>query len=229
MSARNGKPCVKCGANEWTKGGDCVPCTVVRHRQYYERNRERVKEKARQWREANPERKKANRKREYANNREKAKAAAREWNKLNSERKKQSSRAWYNANKDKANEASKRWARQNRDKINTRYRRWKQQKPEAVTAYTHQRRAKKIASGESFTATEWRALTEHYDNKCLCCGRTDVKLTADHVIPLSKGGPSSIDNIQPLCASCNSSKNTKTIDYRSDKGLPRWIQRKLFE
>ena len=53
---------------------------------------------------------------------------------------------------------------------------------------------------------------------CLCCGKIDVALTMDHVIPLSKGGEHNISNIQPLCGICNSKKNTKAIDYRcSDK------------
>ncbi len=40
-------------------------------------------------------------------------------------------------------------------------------------------------------------------------------LTPDHIIPLSQKGPNTIDNIQPLCLNCNSSKGTKTIDYRA--------------
>ena len=62
---------------------------------------------------------------------------------------------------------------------------------------------------------------------CPLC-KTDVKLTADHVIPISKGGSSFIENMQPLCRSCNSRKKNKTIDYRPGSGLGRWIQRKLF-
>ena len=49
--------------------------------------------------------------------------------------------------------------------------------------------------------------------ECLCCNRRR-KLTADHVIPVSKGGTSYISNIQPLCQPCNSSKGTKTTDFR---------------
>lgn len=69
-----------------------------------------------------------------------------------------------------------------------------------------------------YTATEWRALKKKYGNKCLCCGRSHSqrKLTVDHVIPISKGGPNTIDNIQPLCQPCNSTKHDKTIDYRAE-------------
>ncbi len=229
MSAKNGKPCVKCGANEWNTGGDCVPCTKARRRQHYENNTELMKEKSRRWRAANPEKKKANRKREYANNREKAKADAKQWRENNPERKKQSSREWYCANRGQANENSKRWLRQNRDKASAMLRRWRQENPEASTAQRYRRESREVSSGEIFTAAEWKALKEHYGNKCLCCGRIDVKLTVDHVIPLSKGGSSDIDNIQPLCVSCNSGKHTKTTDYRPEKGLARWVQRKLFE
>jgi 5-methylcytosine-specific restriction endonuclease McrA len=90
----------------------------------------------------------------------------------------------------------------------------------------HRRSSREIGS---YTESEWKKLLESYKNKCLSCGidgdsapkQWDCDgnvlaygLTVDHVIPLSKGGSSYIDNIQPLCLSCNSKKGTKEIDFR---------------
>ena len=228
MSAKDGKPCRKCGANEWNKGGDCVVCAKVYRRNYYQANPERGIEKTRQWREATTERRKANRKAEYARNSENAKANARRWSLDNPERKRETNRKWWQANRERCRERGREWVRKNPDKRRFMVNRWRRENPGASLAATNRRRAKQNAAGGDFTAADWIALVNHYGGKCLCCGRTNVELTADHVIPISKGGASSIDNIQPLCRSCNSRKNDKTIDYRPEAGLGRWVQRKLF-
>jgi 5-methylcytosine-specific restriction endonuclease McrA len=77
----------------------------------------------------------------------------------------------------------------------------------------HNYRARRKGAIGKFTLTEWNDLLFQYGNKCLCC-QTREKLTADHVIPLANGGSNAINNIQPLCRSCNSSKGIKTTDYR---------------
>lgn len=48
---------------------------------------------------------------------------------------------------------------------------------------------------------------------CLRCSSTE-NLVADHVIPTSRGGANTVDNLQTLCHTCNGWKYTKTIDYR---------------
>lgn len=76
-------------------------------------------------------------------------------------------------------------------------------------------RRKKKSVG-SHTLAEWKALKAQYNHTCICCKRQEpeVQLTRDHIVPLSKGGTNNIDNIQPLCQSCNSKKHRKTVDYR---------------
>ena len=48
--------------------------------------------------------------------------------------------------------------------------------------------------------------------RCVACGKspateTGVKLHVDHVVPWSRGGDSSIDNLQTLCETCNLGKS----------------------
>ncbi len=65
------------------------------------------------------------------------------------------------------------------------------------------------------TFGEWELLKKQYGYICPCCKlqEPDIKLTVDHIIPLSKGGTDLIDNIQPLCMKCNVKKHTKVIKY----------------
>ena len=57
---------------------------------------------------------------------------------------------------------------------------------------------------------EWSDLKEKFNNKCAIC-KKETKLTKDHIVPLSKGGNDFIENIQPLCKSCNSKKHNKIL------------------
>ena len=52
-----------------------------------------------------------------------------------------------------------------------------------------------------------------YNFICQKCG-TSKNLTIDHIKPFIEGGKDNFNNLQILCKSCNSSKGTKTIDYR---------------
>lgn len=183
MAKKDGKPCIKCGSNEWNKRGDCLPC----HR-----------ERKRRWQKENPE-KNAKYTRKHAEK-----------------------------NREKIAEKVRRWARENPKKKAEKDRRWTKNNPEKRAANRSRRRTRKTKAGGSYTADEWNQLVAHYGGRCLCCGRTDVKLTVDHIVPIAKGGTSNIDNIQPLCGSCNSSKRDKAVDYRPDNGPAHWIQQRLF-
>lgn len=102
----------------------------------------------------------------------------------------------------------------NPEKVRSRHKAWSHSNPERIATYRHRRRAHKQNNGGTYTVEEWDALVERFGNRCLCCGAQNVQLTADHIVPLSKGGSNFIENIQPLCFSCNSSKRVKIVDYR---------------
>jgi len=98
--------------------------------------------------------------------------------------------------------------------------RWRRENPQKMAVQLARRRARKLNAEGDFTVEDFEALCEKYGNVCLRCGDRDALLTPDHVIPLSLEGSNLITNVQPLCGNCNSWKNVKVIDYRTDMVLP---------
>jgi 5-methylcytosine-specific restriction endonuclease McrA len=123
---------------------------------------------------------------------------------------------WRVKNPEKAKKQSRSYHHNNIEKVRAKDRRYQKTHPEICAARSQNRRAKIKGVGGIVTANEWNNLKEFYNYTCLCCKRKEpeIKLTMDHVLPISSGGKNVIDNIQPLCRSCNCSKHDKYIDYR---------------
>ena len=47
---------------------------------------------------------------------------------------------------------------------------------------------------------------------CCYCGGHGVRLEADHVVPVSKGGPSTLENLVTACKPCNRKKGVKSLE-----------------
>lgn len=54
---------------------------------------------------------------------------------------------------------------------------------------------------------------------CVYCGKYSIKLTIDHVIPRSRGGKSTYDNMVTACNNCNTKKGSKTPEEANLKFL----------
>lgn len=69
------------------------------------------------------------------------------------------------------------------------------------------------SNGGSHTNEQWNELKRQYNFTCPKCGRKEpqIKLWKDHILPAVSGGFEFIENIQPLCGSCNRKKFTKTF------------------
>lgn len=216
MTKKDGKPCKKCGSNDWYKSGHCKQCKNEQSRRWARENPDRQREISRRWRE---------------NNREKERERCRRWRENNPEKYRESYTKWQEQNPEKRERAVRRWRANNPDKVREMdrraCRRWRKNNPEKKRAQWHRRLGRIKGNGGSYTEAEWREVVRQQDGRCLACGKK-CKLTIDHVLPISMGGTSDISNIQGLCFSCNASKRDKHVDYRTGgKGIRRWIQRKL--
>jgi 5-methylcytosine-specific restriction endonuclease McrA len=71
----------------------------------------------------------------------------------------------------------------------------------------------------TITGDDWAELVKKQGGKCPYCdgGRY---LVIDHIIPLSRGGTNTKDNIQAICVQCNSSKGNKLPEEWPGRKLP---------
>lgn len=122
---------------------------------------------------------------------------------------------WKERNPDKARKATNNWVRLNPEKSKASSANWKKNNKDKVIRLGQIRRFRLLGNGGKYSLDEWVSLCNKFNNKCLCCGSSE-KLTVDHIIPLKLGGKNIIENIQPLCKSCNSKKGIKIIDYRGN-------------
>jgi 5-methylcytosine-specific restriction endonuclease McrA len=177
----------------------CVRTRIQKHRREHPEQYARM-EKAR----TNlPHRVEARRKYQEEH-KEQISAYKKKWAEVNEASVSASKRKHYELHQDEIIARTKKWGQDNPDKVK-----------QAQANNSRKRRAAKHASPGNFTAEEFKALCESYGNKCLACGDTEAALQADHIVPLTRGGSNDIDNIQPLCGTCNRKKFVSIVDYRS--------------
>jgi 5-methylcytosine-specific restriction endonuclease McrA len=92
---------------------------------------------------------------------------------------------------------------------NARTIKWHRDNPAAILRLKTIRRAAETVG--LVTERDWRRLVERFGGCCAYCGKHTARLSADHVVPLSRGGRHAIGNLLPACRRCNSSKGSKLL------------------
>lgn len=190
----------------------CKMCNSKRAKEWAKNNPSRKSKTTKEWRENNKERHAENTANWIASNAEHLRAYWKQWYLENKEKKLSQAQERYVQKKDEILE--KKRLQRTPDVVREMNKKWYLSNKDKALENNRNRRAFKKVGGGKVTAKEWKDLCEKYGNKCLCCGASGIKLTQDHVLPLVLFGKHSIENIQPLCQSCNSKKGTKVIDYR---------------
>lgn len=55
-------------------------------------------------------------------------------------------------------------------------------------------------------------IKNYFDYTCIYCGKYDPKITIDHIIPKSKGGTNTLDNLGTACRECNIKKSDFLVE-----------------
>lgn len=151
------------------------------------------------------------RKERYQNKREIELEQMRQWRLANPERKRVSDAAYHAANKEKATTNALKWSRANRESVNRRNAEYKKRNPQVVLDQSHRRRARKRGVASLIVASQdITRLKRRFGGLCAYCG-CGGKMTIDHVVPLSRGGAHSLGNLLPVCQQCNFSKHNKFL------------------
>jgi 5-methylcytosine-specific restriction endonuclease McrA len=87
---------------------------------------------------------------------------------------------------------------------------WHEANPISVPVHNANSKARdKYELDERLDLQEVVELFDSKGHKCEYCG-CDGRLGLDHVIPFSRGGSNTIDNVVPCCFDCNTRKYNKT-------------------
>ncbi len=178
--------------------------------------------------ENSTERAKKSRELYYLKNREKVlKKSKDNRNNYSEERKKEikeQRHKYYLENKKKILENNKKWKIKNEEKYKEYCKEYckKYNLTEKGKEINILKRYKRRMNVDKLNNIDFNLLKEKFDklgNKCIICGNKNI--TIDHIIPVSRGGTNDIDNLQPLCKSCNSSKGNKSME-----GFLTYLERK---
>ena len=154
-------------------------------------------------------------------NSEKSKATSKAWYQANSEKAKATRKAWKQANPEKTKATSKAYRESNPEKIRATQKAWRENNPDKVKAKNKKRRSLKKGNGHEYY-TENQVL-QTYGTICnICFKKISLKaprrvgqlgwqegLHIDHLIPISKGGSDTLENVRPTHGLCNLNKSNK--------------------
>lgn len=177
-------------------------------------SRDRIKS----WRQNNPEKAAAQRKRGYDKHRD-ARIAY--------------SQKWYSEHLGERREYDRQRRINQRPQIKAWQKAWVSKNPDYQREYNHRHietkrvyrrikkaeyRARKHLLPSTLTTADWLTAVSYFNSCCAVCGRQmrdlfgDVQVHADHWIPITKGGATTPSNIVPLCGGkdgCNNSKHNR--------------------
>uniref|UniRef100_A0A6H1ZJH3 Putative homing endonuclease n=1 Tax=viral metagenome TaxID=1070528 RepID=A0A6H1ZJH3_9ZZZZ len=168
----------------------------------YDKNKDNINKRERERYKNNPE------------TRRKQKERAKRKYEKNKDRIKEDAKKYYRNNKKKIRKTKNKWEKNNREKRIKYVKKYGKKYPERVRIQGRKRRAMKNNIIETFSDKEWLQKLKDTFGVCPKCNKYVGihKLTLDHIHSISKaiqGQIYTIDDVQPLCKSCNCGKGNR--------------------
>ncbi len=201
----------------------CTPCKKTRAaaymKQYGARNIEDIKSTRAEYRRAHASLVAEQKRRYSETHRDHIKAKNAAYYEANAERAKAKSRAHYNetgkaaraVDPEHARRKARSWTAANPEKCAAYHAKWTAKNPGIMAHHAKVRRARMVGVETSLTMPEWNEILVSFGHVCAYCRRAGLKLTQDHVVPISAGGPHAASNIVPACGRCNSRKGDRSV------------------
>ncbi len=198
---------------------------LEKRREHYQVNREKILEKRIEYSKAHPEKCRENKKKYLKDNAK----SCRKYLKFNIEKERERLRKYRRDNPEKCRERCRKYRRDNPEKVKERVRKWQKNNPEKCRLFRAERREKIKKVIRAYTLQEWKNKLNAANGICIGYEREPHfvgKLTMDHIIAIDKapiGFVYTINDIQPLCFSCNVRKSNKLTEEIKGE-----VQAKLF-
>lgn len=190
----------------------CKLCRRKRQNRYYDSNKNEINERRREKYYDNPEDYKAKRQEYVKNNPDKVKKWTKKYYHKHKEQIKERNRRYNDNNKEYILQRDREYYERNKTLRVKASREYRKNNPDVIRRQSQVRMARKKKTLSDLTVEQWIETLNYFDNACSYCGRDDVPLEQEHVIPLYLGGGYTKNNIIPACKSCNSSKDIRLLD-----------------
>lgn len=132
---------------------------------------------------------------------------------------------WKKRNREAANAATRNRRSTDPEKARKENREYRERNPFVTAAFVASFRAKKWGVLSTLTKEEWRDVVEEHRFLCHLCGEPTIlkigsplRLSLDHIIPLSRGGTNVKENVAPAHSHCNQ-KRSDMLMYEFDEWL----------
>ncbi len=191
-ASRQRNLCVVCGLVKVSRKAcpNCRPAyNALLARQYQQRNSQVCATRVKEWRQS---------------------PAGQKWRAENKAKLNKQAHNWQMNHREQHGAAVRKCYARNRNYYLQKHKEWQKANPDLYREQRRRKRARLRNAPGSYDLRQWRELVEFYGGRCAYCGRTGA-LQPDHKVPLSRGGTNYIENILPVCGSCNAKKGAKTI------------------